>query len=123
MTKASEIFEGENSSLKKTFDEAVKERTIDEIVEELRRKYESDSMQWEECVLEIPLTVITQTLQAERQRREEVVEATEKQTVLTFSKNILEIYNRDPQGALYILEQNAYEALTQPPTPLTNDKE
>lgn len=93
--KASEIFEGENSSLRKTFDEAVAnpERTVEEmedtddfITDEITTCMEGyrTSVDGIEATYYIDrLTeVINQTLQDERQRRDEMVEA-ERAKVMT----------------------------------------
>ena len=95
--KASEIFEGENSSLRKTFDEAVAnpERTVEEIrnkhlegVVLMRRlfptpnKNQKDLFDSFEKLINQISDEFEQPLQAERQKRDEMVEA-ERAKVMT----------------------------------------
>ena len=68
--KASEIFEGENSSLRKTFDEVVKERSV----EGVRFKVGNVEHEWREglTLKKHHIDILFTALQAERQKREEV---------------------------------------------------
>jgi hypothetical protein len=47
--KPSEIFEGENSSLKKTYDEATKSKTLEEILEEFDERRLKQACHCEDC--------------------------------------------------------------------------
>ena len=73
--------------------------SIPERVEEIRRKYESDSMEHDESVLEIPLTVVTTLLTETDQQAREEIETKIKEVTLTTAQStkimseILESYS------------------------------
>ncbi len=135
--KASEIFEGENSSLRKTFDEAVAnpERTVEEmedtddfITDEITTCMEGyrTSVDGIEATYYIDrLTeVINQTLQDERQRRDEMVEAERErieQEIIKrarYTENPIETAEGSIDGSFYtIYKGHLEEALTQTNNP------
>lgn len=85
------------------------ERSVEEIVEELRKNYPRAFYQYSENGVKLD-DWLTQTLQTERQKREEVVRVEKER--------IAKILLSDPNRIVQIVG----EALIQP-TPLTNDKD
>jgi hypothetical protein len=120
----SEAFEGENSSFRKTFDEAVRVRSVEEIVEELVKK---DFYVFGEAGMGINTNKLkdelTQALQAERQKRDEMVEAERDRIWREVSFKTPALSANWPNGATYntgvvagwnICKNFIKEALTQP---------
>lgn len=102
------------------------ERSVEEIVEEfIEELIKSDDLGWaptHDTIRKRLKPRLTQTLQAERTKREEMVEVVAQRAFHEGCSSGMDEYGTQRGGKLWH-ETKTYQSITQPPTPLTSDKE